>query len=157
MKKHSLLWVFVLLSCFSLNLFAQQRDSRDAWAKYEAEKKSELLAGGLEALIPIVGHAYVGDAKRGVVPALVSAGGIALLLIGSTATLESGGTLTGYATVITLGYLVYLGGRIWGVVSAVNAAQEYNSNLKRKLNLSFNTMKFSQGKVGYGVTLSLNF
>ena len=148
MKKYFSFLFFVLLFCFSVNLFAQQSGSSDAWVKYNAEKKSEFAAGGLEFLIPIVGHAYAGDAGRGVIPAVVSVGGIVVLVAGASDL---------NATVATLGYLAYLGGRIWGIVSAVNTAEDYNSNLKNKLNLSFNSMKFPQGKTGYGLTISFNF
>ncbi len=142
--KRALLF-FALIAFLSANLFAQA--TTDAWVKYEAEKKSEFGAGALEFLIPVVGHAYAGDAGRGVVPAIVSVGGIVVLVAGAS-DLD--------ATIATLGYLAYLGGRIWGIVSAVNTAEDYNANLKSKLNLSFQGMKFPQGKTGYGFTLSLS-
>lgn len=58
MKKYFSFLFFVLLFSYSANLFAQQSISSEAWVKYNAEKKSEFAAGGLEFLIPIVGHAY---------------------------------------------------------------------------------------------------
>ncbi|MHB8931074.1 MAG: hypothetical protein ACYC5R_10815 [Melioribacteraceae bacterium] len=148
MKKYFSFLLFVVLFSYSSNLFAQQSSSNDAWLKYNADKKSEFAAGALEFLIPVVGHAYAGDAGRGVIPAVVSVGGLVVLVVGAS-DLNAG--------VATVGYLAYLGGRIWGIVSAVNTAEDYNSNLKSKLNLSFNSMKFPQGKTGYGLTISFNF
>lgn len=149
MKKAVTMFGVVLISfVFSSNLLAQQNTSNEAWLKYNADKKSEFAAGALEFLIPVVGHAYAGDAGRGVIPAVVSVGGIIVLVAGAS-DLNAG--------VATVGYLAYLGGRIWGIVSAVNTAEDYNTNLKSKLNLSFNSMKFPQGKTGYGITLSLSF
>jgi hypothetical protein len=148
MKKYFSFLLFVVLFSYSSNLFAQQSSSNDAWLKYNADKKSEFAAGALEFLIPVVGHAYAGDAGRGVIPAVVSVGGLVVLVVGAS-DINAG--------VVTVGYLAYLGGRIWGIVSAVNTAEDYNSNLKSKLNLSFNSMEFPQGKTGYGLTISFNF
>lgn len=142
----SIAGIAFLAMLLSKNLFAQQTNS-DAWLKYNADKKSEFAAGALEFLVPVVGHAYAGDAGRGVVPAIVSVGGLVVLIAGAS-DLD--------ATVATLGYLAYLGGRIWGIVSAVNTAENYNANLKSKLNLSLHGMKFPQGKTGYGLTFSLS-
>ena len=136
----------VIISFLSTNLFAQSNS--DAWLKYNAEKKSEFAAGALEFLIPVVGHAYAGDAGRGVVPALVSAGGLVIMIAGASDV---------NAGIMGIGYIAYLGGRIWGIVSAVQTAEDFNNNLKSKLNLSFRPMKFPNETMGYGVTLTLNF
>ena len=142
MKKAFLLFIFITF--LSADLFAQS--STDAWTKYNAEKKSELAAGVLEWLIPVVGHAYASDAERGLLPAGVSVGGLVLIF-------ASGGE----SGLITVGLLGYLVGRIWGIVSAVQTAEDFNNNLKSKLNLSLKPMKFPNETVGYGVTLSVNF
>lgn len=143
MKKSISIFCLFCLFLFSSNLSAQT--SNEAWTKFNAEKKSELAAGVLEWLIPIVGHAYAGDAQRGLLPAGVSLGGFVLII-------ASGGD-TGLVTAGLLGYLV---GRIWGIVSAVETASDFNNNLKMKLNLSFKQMKFPNNSSGYSVTLSLS-
>lgn len=135
---------FIIAFFISINSFAQS--STDAWTKYNAEKKSELTAGVLEWLIPVVGHAYAGDAERGLLPAGVSVGGLVLIF-------ASGGE----SGLITAGLLGYLVGRIWGIVSAVQTGEDFNNNLKSKLNLSLKPMKFPNETVGYGFTLSVNF
>lgn len=148
MKKAVMVSVMVLVSYFFSNqLLAQQSTSNEQLLKYNADKKSEFAAGALEFLIPVVGHAYAGNAGRGVMPAVVSVGGLVVLIAGAS-DLD--------VTIASLGYIAYLTGRIWGIVSAVNTAENYNTNLKSKLNISFNTMKLPQGKECYGITLSLS-
>lgn len=107
-----------------------QSSSTDAWARYNAEKKSEFAAAGIEWFIPVLGHAYVGDTQRGVKPALVSAGGLGGIIAGAVVGGNGGGVLIG------LGLLTYAGGRVWGIVSALETAQEHNAALKKRLNLS---------------------
>jgi len=148
----SLLLCFTILGC-ALNLSAQQNTTNDAWLKYNAEKKSEALSGILEACIPLVGHAYVGDVKRGFVPAAVSVGGLALAIIAPFSGSEGSIVALG-----SIGWLAYLGGRVWGVVSAINTANDYNANLRNKLNLSLQPINDPQmGTLGYGLALTVNF
>ncbi len=139
--------MLLLIILVSVSSARQGQDQSQAWNKYQAEKKSELTAGVLEFLIPVVGHAYAGNAGKGVVPAVVSVGGLVVAIVGA-------GNLD--YTIALLGYLGYLGGRIWGIVSAVQTADDYNMNLKRKLNLSFQP-NYQNGKLGMGMTLTLNF
>lgn len=114
----------------------EPRSSQDAWAAYNAEKKEEFAAAGLEALIPVVGHAYVGDARRGLLPLAVSGGGLALLIIGA------GDVDT---SLMSIGWLTYLGGRVWGVVSALEAAKEHNAAIRTRLRLSVAPAEYSDG------------
>ena len=153
MKKYLIYFLFVFLFGYSSNLFAQQSSSSDAWLKYNADKKSELTAGLLEALIPIVGHAYAGNATKGIIPLVVSVGGIAAMIVGGS----NSSSLTTTTSTVAIGALAYLGGRIWGIISAVNTASDYNAKLKSKLNLSFNGMQLPQGKTAFGLTLTYNF
>jgi hypothetical protein len=139
--KRYFLFIVALLTFVRISI-AQQAQG-EAWNKYQAEKKSELAAGVLEALIPVVGHAYAGDAGKGVVPAVVSVGGLVLMVAGA-------GNLD--ATVIALGYLGYLGGRVWGIVSAVQTAEDYNVKLKQQLKLSLTPVRG-----GIGMSVSYNF
>lgn len=125
--KTYLLTMILLIVVVSVSSARQGPDQSQAWNKYQAEKKSELTAGVLEALIPVVGHAYAGDAGRGVIPAIVSVGGLVVMIAGA-------GNLD--ATVISLGYLGYLGGRVWGIVSAVQTAEDFNVRLKQQMKLS---------------------
>lgn len=140
MKKAFLLPVVIFTS---VHISIAQQSQGEAWNRYQAEKKSQLTAGVLEALVPVVGHAYAGDAGRGVIPAVVSVGGLVIMIAGA-------GELD--VTVITLGYLGYLGGRVWGIVSAVQTADDYNRKLKQQLKLSLRPVRG-----GVGLTVSYNF
>lgn len=142
--KKSLTFLFIFL-LFSIDSFSQTQNN---WDIYNAEKKSEVIAAVLEAAIPVVGHAYAGDANRGIVPALISAGGIVLMFV-SVESLS----LSGYG----LGLVVYLGGRIYGVVSAIQTAEDYNKKLKKKLNLSIVPLKNPNGNVSMGLNLNFSF
>ena len=85
----------------------------DAWLQYETAKKSEAVAIGLEAMIPVLGHAYANDARRGVLPAVVSVAGFIGMFSGAEST-----------TVRRLGALAYVAGRGWGLFSAWGTAQD---------------------------------
>ena len=132
----------------------------DALARYSVEKKSEFAAAGLEALVPIVGHAYAGDAKAGLVPLAVSVGGLVVIVVGvSRATScirEEFGLCSEFGSggggLILAGFAAYLGGRVWGIVSALNLAKDHNTALRERLQLSFQA---EQGSVG--AVLSFKF
>ena len=110
--------------------------NEEAWAVYNAEKKEEFAAAGLEALIPILGHAYVGDARRGLLPRAVSGGGLALVIVGA-------GEID--TSLMSMGWLTYLGGRVWGVVSALEAARDHNIAVRTRLKLSVAPAPYSEG------------
>ena len=145
------LFVYLLLTNYT---FAQP----DNWAKYNSEKKDEFIAGALEFLVPIVGHAYAGDASRGVLPTLVSVGGLGLYIIGVSSAISGdlSNVSSGFSTA-SLGLLIYFGGRVWGIVSAVQTAQDHNNALKRKLNLSIVPYQNPNGDISFGINLKYNF
>jgi hypothetical protein len=92
-----------------------------------ADRKSEGVAVLLEALVPVLGHAYAGDARRGVVPLVVSAGGIALMIVGvASATSDPFDNASSGVALVGMGALAYTAGRIWGMVSAYQTAVDYN-------------------------------
>jgi len=117
---------FLVLLCTSSSL-AQQRDT---------EEKNEFAAAGLEFVVPVLGHAYVGDPREGLPPALVSAGGLTLAIIGTQVGCEDeflGECINeGNVGLMWAGILGYVGGRIWGIVSAMELAQEHNAQLRRR-------------------------
>lgn len=104
-----------------------QNSGPNVTATYYAEKKGEVEAAVIEALVPVLGHAYAGNARRGLLPAGISAAGFVLLIAGS-AELDTG--------MASLGALGYLGGRIWGIVSAYQTAKDTNADLRRRLGIS---------------------
>jgi hypothetical protein len=131
----------------------------DAIARYGLEKKDEAIAALIEAVIPVLGHHYAGDAGRGVKPLLVSGGGLLLAIVGASSgcQAEFDGTCLepGNPGMVALGLLVYTGGRIWGVVSAYNTASEYNRVLRERLRLSLDIGR-EPGTVGVRFTFATN-
>ena len=93
----------VAVVCLAATLaFVRPASAQDNNSLYQVEKKSEFGAVGLELVLPVLGHAYAGDARRGLVPGLVSVAGLVVMLTGA-GDLDTG--------MMTIGYLAYLGGR----------------------------------------------
>ena len=134
----------VLLLLVPAGVRAQERD---ALAQYELQKKNEFAAGGLEWLIPIVGHHYAGDAKAGYVPAAVSAGGLVVSIVGLS---QVNGTIT------SLGLLTYSVGRVWGVVSALDLAREFNRDLADRLGIGLDDVDLVVSPFPGGVSVGLS-
>ncbi|MEX2181903.1 MAG: hypothetical protein WD771_07660 [Gemmatimonadaceae bacterium] len=137
----------------------QPAPSGDALARYGLEKKDEAVAALIEAVIPVLGHHYAGDASRGVKPLLVSGSGLLLAIVGASSGCQSefGGTCLepGNPSMVALGLLLYTGGRIWGVVSAYNTASEHNRALRERLRLSLDIGR-QPGTVGVRFTIATN-
>ncbi len=123
---------------------AQEVGDAGTWLRYNAEKKGEAESAIIEAFIPVLGHAYAGDARRGFLPAAVSVGGLVLMMAGS-ADLDAG--------MMGLGSLGYLVGRVWGIVSAYQTAQEYNASLRQRLNISVGP---GRGADSFGLTFGVS-
>ncbi len=122
--------VVLLLACLLYSapgIKGQEAPTSGVQLAYSAEKKGEAEAAVIEALVPVLGHAYAGDARRGLLPAGISAAGFVLLIAGS-AELDTG--------MASLGALGYLGGRIWGIVSAYQTAKDHNASLRQRLGVS---------------------
>ncbi len=136
---------------------------RDALVQYELEKKNELAAGALEWLIPIVGHHYAGDARAGFAPAAVSGAGIVGVILGGTIKSDCvvGGGIEvcqrGNGTIVTLGWMTYLGGRVWGILSALDVAREFNRDLADRLGIGLDDVDLSLAASPTGVSVGLSF
>ena len=103
--------------------------------RYESEKRNEAVALLIEWFIPVVGHAYAGDAKAGLLPAGVTVGGLALVVGGAASCLDfecEGGA----AAAVTAGLVATASGRIWGIVSAYRTAGKTNRELRQRLGLA---------------------
>lgn len=120
-----------------------QAQSADALTRYSVERKEPAFAAVLE-LVPVVGHVYAGDARRGLTPALVSAGGLVVMIAGA-------GDIN--TSMITIGYLGYLGGRVWGIVSALDTANDYNTALRVRLGLTASR----ESGLGVGIAIPVSF
>lgn len=106
----------------------------EALLRYESEKRNEAVSLLLEWFIPVVGHAYAGDAKAGLIPAGVTLGGAALF-IGGAANCVSFDCEGGAAAAVLGGFVTVVGGRIWGIVSAYQTAGRKNRELRQRLGL----------------------
>ena len=124
--------------------FAQEAPHRSvsAVAPQSSGEKSEAAAIGLELILPVLGHAYAGDAKRGILPAVVHVAGFATLILVAVENIgdfplgdlfseseeeNSGGN--GLDARMYVGLAAFLGGKVWGVVSAARTARDYNRSL----------------------------
>ena len=88
--------------------------------------KSAVLAGVLEWLVPTVGFAYAGDWKRGLPPAAVTLAGVVLFAATFEFHIFSESECNGTCTI---GLLMAAGGRIWGIIDAVDTAKDFNRAL----------------------------
>lgn len=119
----------------------------DALIIYSSERKSEFAAVALELMIPMLGHAYAGNAKRGLTPLAVSAGGFILMI-------ASGSQYPPNPGMATVGYLAYLGGRAWGAVSAHQTASDHNAGLRRTPNITLGLSPERQPQIGLSIPVA---
>ena len=139
------------------------------------ERKSPFAAFGLELVFPILGHGYAGNGKRGVLPAAVHVGGfVAMLALDldadptvPTAQLDSrcqrttasgpGGftskTICKASGAFWVAVGAFVGGRIWGLVSAVRTANEHNRSVGSENPASLSVLPTPDGRLGVGMTL----
>ena len=102
-------------------------------ALYESNRTIPLLAVGLEYLLTPVGHAYAGNWKRGIPPAVVLYGGVALLAKTALDCLDD--DCEGNDPALIAGLVATTGGKLWALVSAYDTARDSNRALRRRLRL----------------------
>lgn len=109
-----------------------------ALIEYSLERKSEWAALGLEWLVPVVGHAYAGNAMRGVLPAVVTVGGMVALIQGAgcDSLCAVNGRDRNNDDLAWIGLGAVAVGRIWGMVSAHQTASDHNSELRSRLGIT---------------------
>ncbi len=100
---------------------AQEADS--LVVEHPPDRVSAAAAVGIEYLVPTLGHAYAGDWGRGVPPFIVSlmGGAIAVASVAGCGCLDSSGVDAGLATLLI--------GRLWGLYSAYQTAEDHNDAL----------------------------
>ena len=106
----------------------------DAQLTYNAEKKGVWTAVALERFLPIVGHAYAGDAKRGIVPLAVTMGGVVMAGAGLVKNVVEARS-DEESVLVFLGVGIATVGRLWGIVSAGELASDANRALRERLGL----------------------
>ncbi len=119
------------------------QEEQDTVDLMQAATRSPALAAVLEGLVwPLpVGHWYAGDMKRGLLPKAVELGGIPLMLmcadiIGTADCSDTQETVSG------LGAVMFLGGWVWGMVSAYRTASDRNEAIRTR---------FGSVEVSYGI------
>ena len=119
--------------------------------------RSPALAAIFEVhpLIPLLGHWYAGDVKRGLLPTVVNIGGLALFipcvnLLGAGAS-NCSGTRDDIALV---GALAFVSGWVWRMVSAHNTAKDQNRLItERQATISLFVEPLPQRRLGVGLAL----
>lgn len=109
-------------------------------------RKSGAVAAGLEIVLPILGHGYAGNAKRGILPAIVNVGG----LVAFYSQVEDGFVPSN--AVVNIGLAAAIGGKVWGVISAVRTARSHNRSLSSG-NASLTLLPTPDGGLGVGMNL----
>lgn len=109
------------------------------WWRYEQEKKSAGLAFLLEFFLPGAGSVYADHVPGAVITWALAAGGV-LLIVRSIHTTRD--PITGDKDVdvdrdeLTLGVLMALAGRTYGLVDSIVSTGDYNEQLRRRLGLA---------------------
>ena len=138
------------------------------------ERKSPFAAFGLELLLPVLGHGYAGNAKRGVLPAAVHVGGFLAMLAleldahptvptaeldprcKRTTTTGPGGSRSETTCEASGAFWVavgaFVGGRIWGLVSAVQTANDHNRSVASENTATLSLLPTADGGLGVGVS-----
>ena len=104
--------------------------------------KSKAVAVGLEILVPILGHGYAGDAKKGIIPALVTLGGYVAI---ATTLDEDGEIKTDKEGTAAIGAVVALAGRAWALVQVSKMVEAHNKRLS--------VQPMEKGRIGAKVVL----
>ena len=123
MSRRSSCALLALMLFLAAPAHAQERASPGV-----APQKSLVAAAALEYLVPTLGHAYAGDWERGLPPALLLAGGVVWSLSGYSSCVEERG-----CTQVISGAVLAAAGKLWGLFSAVETAQDQNARGQLRL------------------------
>ncbi len=93
--------------------------------------KGPIIAFAIELFVPVLGHAYAGDAKRGIAPAAVHVAGCGLLLYAVTEELDNlfGDADHDFRPLMYVGLAAAAAGKFWGLVSVASTVRERNASL----------------------------
>ena len=93
------------------------------------------MAFAMELVVPVLGHAYAGDAKRGIAPAVVHVAGYGLIGYGVSRAFDcllcgsgSGNDNTDGIIIVT-GVAAAVVGKVWGLVSIASTVRDRNASL----------------------------
>ena len=93
--------------------------------------KDPIIAFAMELFVPVLGHAYAGDAKRGIAPAVVHVAGYGLVLYAVTEELDNlfADTDEDYRPLAWIGLGAAVVGKVWGLVSVASTVRDRNASL----------------------------
>lgn len=90
------------------------------------ERKDPFVAGALSWLVPGLGSFYAENSRHGKRHLIILGGSVVALAAGWNSCISS---LAGSCTLMTLGYVAWLGNDVWAIVTAVQDANAYNATL----------------------------
>ncbi len=117
--------------------------------------RSPALAAIFEVhpFIPLLGHWYAGDVKRGLLPTVVNIGGFVLLVRCVNLGGDSHCSDTG-DNIAMVGALAGVSGWVWRMVSAANTAKDQNRLItERQATTSLFVEPLPQRRLGVGLAL----
>ncbi|MYG80289.1 MAG: hypothetical protein F4187_00270 [Gemmatimonadetes bacterium] len=111
----------------------------------------------LELLVPLAGHAYAGDLSRGAFPTFVRLAGGAVAFAHRDFCILWCDSDDGDLRWFSAGVAGYLGGTVWGVVSARRTARDTNEALRegRGLGTGFAIRPNAHRQLEFAVTVRL--
>ena len=118
--------------------------------------RSPALAAILEVhpVIPLVGHWYAGDVKRGILPTVVNIGGIPLALMCLDLLGGNAGCSDARENLAAAGALAFFAGWAWRMVSAHNTAKDRNRMIAEgQATTSLFVAQLPQRRLGVGLAL----
>ncbi|MCY4399128.1 MAG: hypothetical protein OXE96_07310 [Gemmatimonadetes bacterium] len=92
--------------------------------------KEPVIALAIELFVPVLGHAYAGDAKRGIAPAVVHVAGVGLVIHALNENLNNlFNSEKDSRNVAIVGLAAFAVGKAWGLVSVASTVGERNASL----------------------------
>ena len=130
MKSQSLKFAVIAVVLAVAPVTAQEQ--QDTINLTQPGMRSPVLAAVLEAppWIPLLGHWYAGDVKRGILPGVVRMGGLSVAMGTAVECLFSCSDTANF--VGGAGFGVFLSGWIWGMASAYRTASDRNQAIRTR-------------------------
>ena len=107
------------------------------------------VAFTLELLVPTLGHVYAGDFDRGIAPAIVM--GLRVGIMGISVSMSDPTREFGGIEGLLAGFGVVVGGKTWGLVSAVRTTLDHNRGLVERVTPALGVTP--DGRASFGVSV----
>lgn len=113
---------------------------------YYSERKDPTTAVILELLLPMAGHVYSGKASNGIMPLAATVVGLVVMVKGSDDYYPKPG-------LVKVGAALFVGGRVWSVISAHNSTEAHNYALRQKYRITLSSI--SDGRPAIGLSIPI--